>query len=129
MEAHNLDKTYNAIYKLAIQGGVHMVKKGRHLDIDMENWEFFDACEDADMNGYYQIEYQDEVDATYAQFEKDIVKIIDDYEGDLYKMLQDEYEYLSSDEAVWESIVANDLDEELDEKIINRGLQIGGAYA
>jgi hypothetical protein len=30
----------------------------------------------------------------------------------LYNILQDEYEYLTSDEAVWETIVANELDQE-----------------
>ncbi len=33
----------------------------------------------------------------------------------LYKDLEEEYEYLTSDEAVWESIVANELDDELEE--------------
>jgi hypothetical protein len=126
MEAHNLNKYYNAIYKLAEQFGVHMKYKNG-LDLECESWEFFDACEDQDMNGYYQLEYQEEVDATFSEFEKDVAKIIEDYEYDLYKRLRDEYEYLLSDEVVWESIVANDLDEEWDVNI-NRGLQIGGSF-
>lgn len=35
--------------------------------------------------------------------------------GLLYKALEDEYEAMTTDEAVWETIVANDLDKELEE--------------
>jgi hypothetical protein len=124
MEHHKLDKPYNAIYKLAIEGGVRLHKKGRSVDIDIESWEFYDACGDEDMNSYYKLEYQEEVERTYAKFEDDITEILENYEDDLYRQLRDEYEWLSSDEAVWEAIVANEWDEQLDENI-NRGLQLG----
>ncbi len=35
---------------------------------------------------------------------------------ELYRNLEEEYEHLTSDEAVWETIVANELDEELEEE-------------
>lgn len=34
----------------------------------------------------------------------------------LYKRLEEEYEYLTSDEAVWDSIEANDLDKEMEDE-------------
>jgi hypothetical protein len=38
-----------------------------------------------------------------------------DHMRQLYKDLEEEYDYRTSDEAVWESIVANELDDELEE--------------
>jgi hypothetical protein len=127
MASHNLSKNYPAIYKLAVQGGVHIRKKNS-LEVEIESWEHFDACEDEDMNEFYKVQYQEEVDVTYKEFEEDVEKILEDYEDDLYRRLRDEYEGLVSDEIVWETIVGNELDDEWDENI-NRGLKIGGCYA
>lgn len=124
MEHHKLDKPYNAIYKLAIEGGVRFSKRDKTVNLDIESWEYYDVCGDEDMNSYYKLEYQEEVEKTYADFEKELIEILEGYEDDLYRKLRDEYEYLTSYEAVWDSIVANDLHEESDE-FINRGLQLG----
>ena len=39
-------------------------------------------------------------------------EIFEDYMQELYRALEKEYDHLTSDEAVWEAIVANDLDNE-----------------
>ena len=49
----------------------------------------------------------DEVDA----LEQDITEQWRSYMGDLYRKLEEQYDYLVSDEAVWETIEANELDE------------------
>lgn len=49
-----------------------------------------------------------EIDA----FEKDVIEQWRSYMGDLYRKLEAEYDYLVSDEAVWETIEANELDED-----------------
>lgn len=57
---------------------------------------------------------EDEVDA----FEKDVTEQWRSYMDDLYRKLEEEYDYLVSDEAVWEAIESNELDideEDLDE--------------
>lgn len=45
-------------------------------------------------------------------FERDVTEQWRTYMGDLYSRLEAEYEYLVSDEAVWEAIEANELDQE-----------------
>ena len=57
---------------------------------------------------------EDEVDA----FEKDVIEQWRSYMDDLYRKLEEMYDYLVSDEAVWEAIESNELDmdeEDLDE--------------
>lgn len=54
---------------------------------------------------------EDEVE----DFEKDVIEQWRTYMQDLYRKLEEEYDYLVSDEAVWETIEANELDEELEE--------------
>jgi hypothetical protein len=129
MESHNLHEHYNAIYKLALQGGVRISKKlDRYSEVECEAWGYFDACEDEDMNAFYQKQYEEEVEVTYTEFDKDAIKILEGYEHDLYRQLEREYYSLTSDEVVWETIQGNELDDEWDENI-NRGLKIGGHYA
>lgn len=45
----------------------------------------------------------------YALLEVECEEIVKDYMRDLYSNLRKEYEYLSSNDAVWETIVANEL--------------------
>jgi hypothetical protein len=56
------------------------------------------------------------LDEEYTRLADDVTSIIRDYCRDLYRRLNDEYDYLTSDEAVWEAIVANDLDAIEDEE-------------
>lgn len=51
-----------------------------------------------------------QLDAEYATISGPVTEIIRDYCRDLYRRLEEEYNYLTSDEAVWDAIVANDLD-------------------
>ena len=52
----------------------------------------------------------------YDKLEEDVQEAFRDHMRDLYKRLEEEYEYLTSDEVVWESIKANGLHEELTEE-------------
>jgi len=57
---------------------------------------------------------EDEAD----DFEKDVIEQWRSYMQDLYRKLEAEYDYLVSDEAVWDTIEVNELDmdeEDLDE--------------
>jgi hypothetical protein len=51
-------------------------------------------------------------ESEFALLELDCEEIVKDYMHGLYKQLQKEYEYLTSEEAVWETILANDLHKE-----------------
>ena len=62
----------------------------------------------------WQRQLRDEV----SDLEKDVTEQWRTYMGDLYRKLEEEYDYLVSDEAVWEAIKSNELDmdeEDLDE--------------
>ena len=56
----------------------------------------------------WQGQLEDEVDA----FEKDVTEQWRTYMQDLYRKLEEEYDHLVSDEAVWDTIEANELDED-----------------
>lgn len=56
----------------------------------------------------WQSQLEDEVDA----FEKDVTEQWRSYMQDLYRKLEAEYDHLVSDEAVWDTIEANELDED-----------------
>lgn len=52
-------------------------------------------------------------DTEYAQLELDCEEILRGYMQDLYRKLGKEYEYLTSEEVVWDTIVANELHKEV----------------
>lgn len=56
--------------------------------------------------------WQEQLDNEVENVELVIDDLVNDLCGLLYKALRDEYEHLTSDEVVWESIVANELDKE-----------------
>lgn len=56
-------------------------------------------------------QWQKQLDHEVAAFEKDIIEQWRTYMQDLYRKLEAEYDYLTSDEAVWEAIGANELDQ------------------
>jgi len=51
------------------------------------------------------------LNSEWKDLEEDVSDLCRGYMQDLYSKLRDEYEYLTSEEAVWETIVANDLHE------------------
>lgn len=50
-----------------------------------------------------------ELDGEYTRLAEAVTTILRDHCRDLYDRLKKEYDYLTSDEAVWEAIIANDL--------------------
>lgn len=57
-------------------------------------------------------EWDKHLQSDIEQLEKDIEQTRLELCGELYESLETEYEYLTSDEAVWEAIEANDLHQE-----------------
>ena len=60
-------------------------------------------------------QWQRELEDEISDFEKDVIEQWRSYMQDLYRKLEKEYDYLTSDEAVWESIEANELEEDVDD--------------
>jgi hypothetical protein len=76
------------------------------LDMDWDGYNNFE--EDDTRNSVYETLYellQDE----WQELETDILDICRGYMSSLYRKLEKEYEALTSKEAIWETIVANDL--------------------
>lgn len=117
MEVHYLDKQYPATYFFAKEGEVAAYSRRNssryshehsvdvrvddvtgnpYSEEDCVRWEIYDT-----MQSLYETEVHD--------FEEEVAEIYRGYMKDLYYQLREEYEYLTSDEAVWESIVANGL--------------------
>jgi hypothetical protein len=55
-------------------------------------------------------QWQDLLDKEMSDFEEAVIDQWRTYMADLYHRLEEEYDHLTSDDAVWESIVANELD-------------------
>lgn len=55
--------------------------------------------------------WDDKLERELCDFERDVIEQWRTYMQDLYRKLETEYDYLTSDEAVWEAIEANELDE------------------
>ncbi len=60
--------------------------------------------------------YDKQLELEVPDFEKETLEFFQDKMKELYSRLQNEYENLVSDEAVWETIVANDLHLDIDEE-------------
>ena len=115
LKAHDLEHQY--------QGAVHfasidelparLVRSGRFphegsitLDMYCDGWNNYeeDDIRHATYDALYEI-LQDE----WKELEKDVLKICQRYMQNLYRKLEEGYEALTSDETVWDTIVANDL--------------------
>ncbi len=59
--------------------------------------------------------WQEQLDREHELVENDFNDLAYELCGLLYKTLEDEYEAMTNDEAVWEAIVANELDKEIDD--------------
>lgn len=85
---------------------------------DVECDHFWDVCDGSDPLRMAVLEkWDEELDGELADLQPAVREIIRDYCRDLYRRLEDEYDHLTSDEVVWETIEANDwhLDEEDEE--------------
>lgn len=60
-------------------------------------------------------QWQSQLEDEVSDLEKDVIEQWRAYMQDLYHRLREEYDYLTSDEAVWEAIEANEWDEELED--------------
>lgn len=60
--------------------------------------------------------WDDMVDKEIVDFEAALAEQWRTYMNDLYTKLEEEHDYLTSDDAVWDTLVANDLIEEVDDE-------------
>jgi hypothetical protein len=84
------------------------------VDVDVNDWQYYLSHDmDEDMRAYYIQLYQANTDIEFSSFEQCVKDALYEHAKDLYRTLMQEYEYLCSDEAVWETIQSNEWDKEV----------------
>ena len=118
---------YPMIRKLVESGGyfnISVVHNGSYMHqycttFVVEHDSFYNILETpTDLQSMVAATYDNMLDTEAADFESVTTDKWRGYMGDLYKQLNDEYDSLTEDDAVWDTIVANDMlegDEEDDE--------------
>ncbi len=120
LDKHFTPTDYPMIRKLVSSGGSIVFKCSHRGHYYHENCTSFDV--DCDLFAYVMdkptdfheqvVEGMDkQLDVEMDDFEKESVEIFKNYMRDLYRKLEKEYDYLVGDEAVKETIIANDLNE------------------
>ena len=61
-------------------------------------------------------QWQEQLDEELSAFEAEMTEQWRSYMQDLYRRLRAEYDYLTSDEAVWEAIEANELEDDYEDE-------------
>jgi len=126
-EAHNLTETYPYITKLMSMGGdftLTIERTGHHyvhentVSVDLSFADmFFGIAPRDDLRSAVADHLDKLLDAEYLALIDEVNTIIRGHCRDLYRRLEEEYNYLTSDEAVWEAIVANELDQPEEETV------------
>lgn len=65
-----------------------------------------------DFHGQIVEQWDSILDTEIVDFEKQSVEIFKNHMRNLYRKLEKEYDYLTTDEAVWETVCANDLNDD-----------------
>ena len=128
LKAHDLIGTYPNITKLIHYGGEFILRIERSssryfhentVSVSVEGCEYFRHILPTDdpLREAVVAQWDTGLDAEYERIWKDVTTIIRSYCRELYQRLEEEYEYLTSDEAVWEAIEANELNEPQEEEV------------
>ena len=123
MQVHDLTESYPWITKLTEMGGDFTLKierTGYHyvhentVGVDLIYTTMFSHLleyhQRDDLRSAIADRWDQHLDEEYASLAGVVTDIIRGYCRELYKQLEEEYNYLTSDEAVWEAIEANELD-------------------
>lgn len=120
LEKHCKPDEYPMIRKLLASGGTCKIRSEHHGHYYHENCTTFDVIADqlwqvlpmpTEFHEQIVEEWDKMLEYELQDFEKESVEIFKRYMRELYRELEQEYDSLTSDEAVKESIIANDLTE------------------
>ena len=119
-EEHKLTESYPWITKLMSMGGAFslLIERTSHryvhensVSVELMHTDMFsNVISQSGLRGAIAEQWDTQLDAEYCTIADAVTDIIRGYCRDLYQRLETEYEYLTSDDAVWDAIVANDLD-------------------
>ena len=121
LKDHDLTETYPWITKLLGMGGDYTLTIERvsshyvhenTIGVDLSYTCMFCHTieQDDDLRSIIADRWDQHLDEEYASICGVVTEIVRGYCRELYKQLEEEYNYLTSDEAVWESIEINELD-------------------
>lgn len=119
--AHDLNKEYPWITKLMDMGGDFTLRIERTsyryshentIGVDLIYTSLFSHHIEQrdDLRSAIADRWDQHLDEEYASLTGVVTEIVRGYCQELYEQLEEEYNYLTSDEAVWEAIEANELD-------------------
>jgi hypothetical protein len=91
-------------------------KIGSHNNITLGDLDTEDIAYYVDDEHPFAEVWQEELNKELELLEPELSDLADDLCKVLYDALRDEYDALTTDEAVWETIVANELDKEIDDE-------------
>jgi hypothetical protein len=128
LKAHDLTESYPHVMKLLSYGGEFYMSIERissryvhenTVAVELSHTDGFVHVlpTDNDLRAAIVTQWDEALSNEYEHLTEQVTTIIRGYCRDLYHQLQEEYEYLTSDEAVWEAIVANELDEIEEEEV------------
>lgn len=116
LKAHDLEAKYPATTFFALRREVsaNLYRKSSHYSHEATvNVNFgddiYNEYDDDDLRSEVYEAMSDQYLYDEEDLDDDVLNICRSYMQDLYSKLREEYEYLTADEVVWETIVANDL--------------------
>lgn len=127
LEAHGLADSYPTVYKFVCGGGLLDMVCDRFPSThchentmfvswsnDMRFWDIppYDKCDPMgdDLRDIILRDLQAKLEIELTELEESMTEVFRDHARDLYKTLEQEYDFLTSDQEVWEAIKANELD-------------------
>ena len=124
-EQHKLTESYPWLTKLMSYGGGfslcaertgHFYVHENTVGVDLSYTDNFrNVLPDDGVRAAVIEQWDQHLDAEYATICDVVTDIIRDYCRDLYRRLEEAYDYYTSDEAVWDAITINELDQEEEE--------------
>lgn len=127
-EKHNLTEGYPWMTKLMSHGGGFALSiertSHRHVHeytvgVDLSYTDNFrNVLPDDGVRAAVIEQWDEHLEAEYNTICDAVTEIIRDHCRDLYRSLEETYDYLTSVEAVWDAIVVNELDQEEEEETV-----------
>ena len=116
LKVHELEQRFMAATFFAGQGELYVdISRGssryyheHSVNIDIQEDMYNNYEDDSTRYQVYET-MQDVLETEWKDLEEEVTDICRGYMQDLYSKLREEYEYLTSREVIWETIVANEL--------------------
>ena len=99
------------VYVTCSHSGHYYHENCTHFSVEQETFYRLVECP-TEFHEQIVDQWDKQLEHEIDDFERDVIEQWRSYMQDLYRLLEAEYDHLTSDEAVWETIEANELDQE-----------------